>query len=363
MNQYEVIGIMSGSSMDGVDIAHCVFTNNNNQWSYKITHAVTVPYEEKWRVRLSQLRKQESLIYVKTDVYYAHYLSELVLDFIQTNNLKPQLIASHGHTIFHFPQNRITAQVGDGATLAALTGIPVVSDLRSADVALGGQGAPLVAMGDQMLFAEYDYFLNLGGFSNISGPNMQGDYVAFDVGPCNIPLNRIAREQGKAYDEMGVIAASGSIDYGLLNNLNQIPYYSKSYPKSLNRDWINKNFWPIVRESEQTWENKMRTIVDHIAQQVGLAISNLCVDNGTGKKVMVTGGSAYNPILLDHIQTHSDAEIIVPQPQLIDYKEAMVFGFLGLLRVLNINNTLATATGASQSVISGTLSGNFSHLL
>lgn len=361
MNKYTVVGVMSGSSMDGVDLACCEIVSNNNHYDFKIIVAETIPYEEKWRVRLSQLRKQFALTYVKTDIYYGHYLAELIRQFIDKHQLKVDLIASHGHTVFHYPELGLTAQVGDGATLAALTGIPTVSDFRRADIALKGQGAPLVTIGDQLLFGSYDACINLGGFSNISATLQNGQRVAFDIGPCNIPLNRIAREFDLNYDHNGAIAEKGTINYELLAALNAIPYYQITPPKSLNRDWINSDFWPILRQFNTcSYEDKMRTLTDHIASTIAHAIDFCLGDNGNNKKILFTGGSVYNPVLMEHIHSHTDAVCDIPSSEIIEYKEALIFALLGVLRIENQFNTHNETTGAIRSEISGGLHGNFS---
>lgn len=363
MKTFKVIGLMSGSSMDGVDIAYCELTLNQNAWSYAIPYAETIPYDEKWRVRLSQLRSQVSLTYVKTDVYYGHYLGQITNNFIKKHNLAPDLIASHGHTIFHYPETRITAQIGDGAAISAVTNLPVVNDFRRIDLANGGQGAPLVGIGDQLLFNDYDYCINLGGFANISGLINQ-ILTAFDIGPCNIPLNRVARDLGQSYDNDGLIASKGTINYDLLQALNNIPFFNQKPPKSLNRDWINQDFWPVVRNFNDINPNdKMKTLVDHIAFQIAQGIHQFDNQNGLNKKVLLSGGSALNPVLVDHIQTHTEAKIIVPEKQIIEYKESLIFALLGILRVHNMTNILGSATGSNINAVGGALHGNFSKLI
>ncbi|MCO6496004.1 MAG: anhydro-N-acetylmuramic acid kinase [Bacteroidetes bacterium] len=365
MKTYKVIGLMSGSSMDGVDIAYCNFTFDNGKWSFEIKNAETIPYDEKWRIRLSQLRRQNALTYVKTDVFYGHYLGTLVKKFAEKYQLTEiDFVASHGHTVFHLPEIKITAQVGDGASISAVSGQTVVNDFRRADLAKGGEGAPLVTIGDQMLFGEYDYCINLGGFANISGNDTNGKRVSFDICPCNIPLNRIARDKGKSYDEDGMIAEKGNIDYELLGSLNAIEFYKKSFPKSLNRDWINQEFWGVVRDfGDLSSETKMKTLVDHIAVQVANSINLLASNNGNGKKVLVTGGGAHNKVLIEHLRTHTEAEIVIPEAKIVDYKEALVFAFLGVLRIQNQVNILKEGTGASDDSIGGGLHGDFSALI
>jgi anhydro-N-acetylmuramic acid kinase len=362
MRIYKVIGVMSGTSMDGIDVAYChLQEKDNGKWGYTIEKATTLSYNETWRLRLSKLRNQNALIFHKTDRYFGEYIGQLINQFIADNSLEVDLIASHGHTIFHQPEFNLTTQIGNGASISAITGIPSVTDFRAMDVVLGGQGAPLVPVGDALLFSEYDMCVNIGGFANISGL-VDDKYVAYDVCPANILLNRIAREFDQEYDTDGLIAEKGSIDYELLGALNNIDYYSESYPKSLGREWINQNFWFHVRESQISKEDKMKTLCDHIAFQIGQNIELLAGDDSPSKKVLVTGGGAFNKTLIDHLRSHTDAEIVVPEDKIVDYKEALVFALMGVLRVQNKTNVYASVTGADSDSVSGALHGDFSKI-
>lgn len=354
---------MSGSSMDGIDLALCNITSDKGTYSYEIGACKTYEYSETWRLRLSQIRKADSLAYAKTDVFYGHYLGHLVREFMEEFNVDADLVGSHGHTVFHYPEEMITRQVGDGASLSAICKLPVVSDFRSMDVAKKGQGAPLVAIGDQVFFDDYDFCLNLGGFANISGKI--GEYrVSFDICPANILLNRVARDLDKEYDHNGEIASKGTINYGLLENLNQIDYYAMPFPKSLNRDWINNELWQIVKEGEKlSPEDKMKTFVDHIGVQISKSVSYLSSKQPAGKKVLVTGGGAFNGVLMDHIKTHSEAEFTVPDEKLVKFKEALIFALMAVMRVENQPNIIKTFTGAKSNSVSGSLNGDFSALL
>jgi len=362
MTIYKVVGIMSGTSMDGIDLAHCTIEENNNAWKYSINAAKTFEYDEKWRLRLSKLRSQSAYNFVRTDRYYGEYIGLLINDFLKENNLNADLIASHGHTIFHQPENNITTQIGDGNAISAITGIPTVTNFRAMDVVLGGQGAPLVGIGDGLLFGEYDMCLNIGGFANISA-TINGNKVAYDICPANILLNRIAREFDLEFDEDGKIAEKGKIDYDLLADLNNIDYYNQKYPKSLGREWINQNFWSIVRECKIEKEDKMKTLVDHIAGQIGINIDQLAGDDSSKIRVLATGGGVLNPVLIDYIKSNTDAEIVVPDSQLINFKEALVFALMGVLRIQNKPNVLASFTGADSDSVSGSLHGDFSKLV
>lgn len=356
-----ILGIMSGSSMDGVDLALCEISQDGSKYRYKILKGETYDYDDRWRLRLSKLRTQNAMAYAKTDVFYAHFLADLVNQFKNSTDLNIDLIASHGHTIFHNPKQKITSQVGDGSTLAALTNIPVVSDFRRGDLALGGEGAPLVGTGDELLFGEFDFCLNLGGFANIS-TNQDGNRIAFDITACNILTNRLARDLELSYDNNGEIASTGNINYEMLNELNNLDYYRIEGPKSLNRDWISSDLWPIVKEyRDESLEDRMKTLVDHIAFQIGKSIETLSNGDSDGKRLYVTGGGAFNSTLIDHIKSHTEAEVIIPENDIVNYKEALVFALLAYLRVNNTNNTSAAATGAQQDIISGALSGNFSN--
>jgi anhydro-N-acetylmuramic acid kinase len=363
MRKFNIVGVMSGTSMDGLDIAHVSLEEQSEgKWSYSINAATTVSYEEKWRLRLSKLRHQNSMVFHKTDRFYGQFIGENIKSFLDENGLEADLIASHGHTVFHQPENNITVQVGDGNSIYAYTGVPTVTNFRALDVILGGEGAPLVGVADQMLFGEYDMCLNLGGFANISAEQNEGR-IAYDVGPCNIVLNRIAREFDQEYDKDGEIAERGQIDYDLLGDLNAIEYYSYEPPKSLGREWISTNFWDRVRNSDASKEDKMKTLVDHIAQQIGNTIEDLSGGGASGKRVYVTGGGAFNKSLISHIRTHTEAEVIVPDDMIVDYKEALAFALLGILRVQNKTNVYNEATGASKSSVSGSLYGDFSKLI
>ncbi|MCB9262317.1 MAG: anhydro-N-acetylmuramic acid kinase [Flavobacteriales bacterium] len=361
MKTYRVVGVMSGTSMDGVDLAHCQLTENEaGQWNYKINAAKTIQYSDLWRLRLSKLRNQNALNVYRTDRYYGEYIGRLINEFLAENYLTADLISSHGHTIFHQPENNLTFQIGSPSAISAITGLPTVANFRAIDVVKKGEGAPISGIGDRLLFSEYDMGLNLGGFANISAV-IDGKSVAFDIAPCNIVLNRIAREFDLEFDKDGKIAEKGSINYDLLSELNGIEYYKQPYPKSLGREWINENFWFRVKQSDVSKQDKMKTLVDHIGQQIGNDIEQL--SNGKQNiKIIVTGGGAFNPVLIDHIQTHTDAEIIVPDRTLIEYKEALIFALMGILRVQNKPNIWASFTGAKSDSIGGELAGDFSKL-
>ncbi len=350
METYKVIGVMSGTSLDGVDLAYCKFSYDN-EWRFSILHADTIPYDEKWMLRLSMLTNQRGDVLAKTDAFYGKYLGQLVNSFIKKNQLQVDFISSHGHTIFHQPNNGFTAQIGCGANIYAETGITTINNFRVVDVALGGQGAPLVPIGDELLFNAYDACLNLGGFSNISFKK-DGKRLAYDISPCNLVLNRIAQQLGFDYDKGGEIAASGTIKQELLNRLNRISFYEKSGPKSLGTEWLNECFWPELADEEYAANDLLATFTEHIAQQIVASIKQNKLTS-----VLTTGGGSYNQTLINRIQHLCDNKLIIPDTLLIEYKESLIFAFLGVLRLRKNLNSFNTITGASRDSIGGSIWG------
>lgn len=339
MVSHKVIGLMSGTSLDGVDVAACEFYQEGSKWKFLIHAARTFQYSPEWNRKLSQLHLADALMFARTDVEYGHFLGNLARTFLTDTGFGAELIASHGHTIFHQPDSGLTCQIGSGSAIAAETGLPVVCDFRSMDVALGGQGAPLVPLGDRMLFGDYDACLNLGGFSNIS-MEKGGNRIAFDICPVNIVLNRLASRLGLSYDPDGRIARKGTIDPVLLDKLNHLDYYFAPYPKSLGREWAESNILPLFTGTEENIRHHLRTYCEHIALQI-----NHSIESQEPLSLLVTGGGARNQFLMERINELGTHRWIVPDEILLDFKEAMVFAFLGLMRSLGEPNILRSVTG------------------
>ena len=359
---YRVIGLMSGSSIDGLDIVFAELEASGGKWSWSIPEAECIPYPPEWARRLSaDPHGLSALAYQELHTEFGHYLGRQVKAFMQTHGLdyKVSLIASHGHTTFHLP-GRMTAQWGDGAAIAAETGLPVVSDLRAMDVALGGQGAPIVPMGERLLWPGYRYFLNIGGIANISfhGPER---LIAFDTSPANRVLNALASEAGQAYDAGGAIAASGKVDPGLLSRLNQLEYYAKAYPRSLDNAFGTETVLPLIVASGLPLADRMATMAAHIAQQVRQAVIRVRAAEGMGaadEKMLVTGGGAFNTTLLELIRTQLEPLGILAEAadeRTIEFKEALVMALLGVLRWREEETVLSSVTGASRSSVGGAL--------
>jgi anhydro-N-acetylmuramic acid kinase len=360
---------MSGSSLDGLDIAFVEFHEQAGTWSYEVKATECYAYSPEWVERLKMATTLNALDYQLLHTAYGHYTGQLVNAFIEEYSLdyQVQLIASHGHTTFHVPGQHMTAQLGDGAAIAAATGINVVSDLRAMDVALGGNGAPIVPIGEKLLLKDYPLFLNIGGIANVSC-NLSNNYIAFDVCPANRVLNMLANKAGKAYDEGGQIAAGGTVQQEVLNMLNSLEYYRLPGPKSLANDFGTDVVYPLVAGSrfgiKDTWiQDSLRTYVEHIAMQVKNALSAGLSNNGELRaagsepaKLLVTGGGAHNTFLIERLSAllqEINIEVVVPDKKLVDYKEAVIMGLIGVLRWREENNVLASVTGSRRDSIGG----------
>ena len=345
MNIYTAIGLMSGTSLDGVDIACCRFEYNAGKWEYDIIDATTVEYSDEWKNRLVNSMKSDAESLTLLNIEYGHYLGKLANDFIKKCGYTPDIISSHGHTVFHQPEKKLTLQIGDGAAIAAVTGITTVCDFRSTDVALGGQGAPLVPIGDKLLFSDYDYCINIGGIANISYED-KGKRIAYDICPANMALNYLSEKRSQKFDEDGRMAATGNSDENLLSELNSLKYYNLNPPKSLGKEWVFDSFISIIEKHSVSVEDLLNTVTEHIAGQ----ISTILQKPG---KAMITGGGANNTFLINRIKEKSKTEIVIPDRTLIDFKEALIFAFMGVLRLRNETNIFSSVTGARKDHCGG----------
>jgi len=345
MNRYTAIGLMSGTSLDGVDIACCRFEYNAGKWEYDIIDATTVEYSDEWKNRLVNSMKSDAESLTLLNIEYGHYLGKLANDFIKKYGYTPDIISSHGHTVFHQPEKKLTLQIGDGAAIAAVTGITTVCDFRSTDVALGGQGAPLVPIGDKLLFSDYDYCINIGGIANISYED-KGKRIAYDICPANMALNYLSEKRRQKFDADGRMAATGNSDENLLSELNSLKYYNLNPPKSLGKEWVFDSFISIIEKHSVSVEDLLNTVTEHIAEQ----ISTILQKPG---KALITGGGANNTFLINRIKEKSKTEIVIPDRTLIDFKEALIFAFMGVLRLRNETNIFSSVTGARKDHCGG----------
>ena len=346
--KFKVLGVMSGTSLDGIDLAVVSFEKNES-WQFKIELADTIPYSENWKNQLTEALHFNEVDLKTINREYTLYLAEVINKFKLDNQLKNlDAVCSHGHTIKHEPQNRFTLQIGNLPELANLINEKVVCDFRVEDVVLGGQGAPLVPIGDELLFQEYEYCLNLGGFANIS--TVQDYRIAYDICPVNTVLNFYSEKLGYDYDDEGEIARSGKLNLDLLEELQQLEFYQKAPPKSLGIEWVNENIFPILKKYEENIPSILHTFTHHVALQIVKTL-----DDKASSRLLITGGGSFNTFLIELIQKNTKTKVELPSVDIINYKEALIFGFLGVLKMLGENNVLSSVTGASHDHSSGVI--------
>ena len=345
MRTYTAIGLMSGSSLDGLDLALVKFIEEGEHYDFQILAAETLPYPDFWKVQLAEAfhKRPEDLLQLDKD--YGKYLGEQVMTFAKNHDASPDFVASHGHTIFHRPEEHYTLQIGDGQELAKACGFTIINDFRSEDVSKGGQGAPLVPIGDKLLFNDYEICLNIGGIANVSYDE-DGKRIACDLCIANQALNFLAQMKGCDYDRDGELARSGEVNMDLLKRLNRHPFYGQMPPKSLGREFFEENQKSLLKDL--AIEDMLATFVEHIALQIALGISHL-----PKGKILVTGGGARNKFLMERLQARTSHKVVIPEKMIIDYKEALVFAFLGLLRLEGKTNVLASVTGSESDSCSG----------
>ncbi len=349
IKEYYVIGVMSGTSLDGIDLAYIKFTFYN-KWSFNIINCKTIDYNSSWRNSFSELVNLSQDTLTQIDINYTSFLAETINQFIYEFNIrKLDFICSHGHTALHNPEKGYTYQIGNRKELSEMLNKTVVCDFRVQDVKLGGQGAPLVPIGDKLLFSEYDFCLNLGGFANIS---LDDNYnrIAYDICPVNIVLNYYSRKIGLQYDSEGNISRKGKINESLLKSLNNLEYYRQKYPKSLGLEWVNQEILPLIDSFKLPLESILRTFTEHTAIQISREI-NIKSDSS----ILITGGGVYNSFLIERIKNFTKNKITIPSKNIIDFKEALIFGLLGVLKVRDEINCLKSVTGAKKNHSSGVI--------
>lgn len=348
-NKWFVIGLMSGTSLDGVDLVYVSFEKKGDQYAYSIISSETISYSNGWETKLKNAFNEDNSYLLELDIELGKYFGNLINAFIKSNGIETvDFISSHGHTIFHKPEEGVTLQIGNGSLISQVTGIKTIFDFRTQDVALGGQGAPLVPIGDRLLFSDYEYCLNLGGFANISYEEKEVR-KAFDICPVNIVMNHFSKKLGFDYDDRGQIAASGAIDSNLLNDLNGLEFYRDTTPKSLGYEFVVEYVFPLIENYQLPVNDVLRTFIAHIVDQITTKI------NSRGQ-IFVTGGGAFNTYLIHQMQMRLSNSVIVPESTLINFKEALIFAFLGVLRNENEPNCLKSVTGASKNHSSGRIS-------
>ncbi|MEQ6123473.1 anhydro-N-acetylmuramic acid kinase [Pseudotenacibaculum sp. MALMAid0570] len=343
-NETYAIGLMSGTSLDGLDIVYVKF-NENETYGFQVLAFETITYSPDLREQLKNSISLKETNLIELDKSFGHFIGVKTNDFIQKNKIENlDFIASHGHTVFHQPEEGFTKQIGNGQLIADITKRLVVCDFRTQDVELGGQGAPLVPIGDKLLFSNYSACVNLGGFANISFEKQQ-ERIAFDICPVNIVLNYFSQKLGYEYDNKGELSSKGKIDLQLLEKLNSIDFYSKDYPKSLGVEWVNDKIFPHLTKVEEM-QTILRTFTEHIAIQIANNIRDF-------DSVLFTGGGVFNDFLIGRIKKLVNTKIVIPSSTIINYKEALIFALLGLLKLRGKTNCLASVTGAKRNHSSG----------
>jgi len=351
ITSYTILGIMSGTSVDGIDFALAKFKKEDG-WKFEIIEAKTTTYSKGWQQKLRKAVDFNPEELAQLDQEYTEFLAAATNDFIQGKNVEDlDAIASHGHTILHRPENGITYQIGNKKALAERTGKLVLCDFRVQDVQLGGQGAPLVPIGDALLFGNYDACVNIGGFANVSYQKNE-ERIAYDICPTNIVLNHFAEKLGLDYDKDGQLALEGNIDQALLKKLNALPFYKAKPPKSLGLEWVKQHIFPLIEAANPDPQTIIATFTEHMAVQIGQVLTDFSPKK-TDLKILITGGGTYNGHLVKRLRGLSGLEIIVPEPQIVEFKEALIFAFMGVLRLRNTANVLKSVTGASKNHCSG----------
>ncbi len=355
MTNYKVIGIMSGTSVDGLDIAHCTFKKEKN-WSYRIDNATTIKYPKKIKETLLKAYKLNGYELIKLDHFLGDFIGEKTKKFIRINNLNPEIISCHGHTIFHNLQDKISFQIGNANRLFSKLKIPIINNFRELDVIFNGQGAPLVPIGEKLLFYEYKYFVNIGGILNLTIINNK-KIIAYDIVPSNIILNNLSNKLNYEYDNKGILAKKGKIIPKVFKQLNSLSYYKKLSPKSLGIEWVKKNIYPIIDNPKYDLIDIINTYTQHIAYQLAKNIKT------KENNILVTGGGTYNNFLMEKINFYDNQRNNwkIPNDILINYKEALIFAFIGLLRKFKQKNILKSVTGSSINLSSGNITENINN--
>lgn len=344
MHTYTALGVMSGSSLDGLDLALCTFTVTDGRWQFALNDACTVPYEDGFRSRLKQVMHGTALELARLDRDLGDRIGQACTTFLAGRSV--DVIGSHGHTIFHKPDEGLTVQIGHGARIAAHTGMPTTTDFRTADTAMGGQGAPLVPLGEQLLFPQHSAFLNIGGICNIAlhTPNT---VVGYDVCIGNQALNLLAEAAGFPFDRDGALARGGTLHQALLERLNALPFHRQPAPRSLGREWFEAEVCPLIGNPDIPLKDRMRTVVEHITTMLAHALI------GRNDVLLATGGGAHNGFLLERLQAQLGRYVEVPEKMVVDYKEALIFALLGVRRLRGESTALASVTGAARDSVGG----------
>ena len=356
---------MSGSSLDGLDLAVCTFSYELSEdglftvTDWHIDAALTDPYPPAWRARLETAPHLPGHELWRLHADFGRWIGHRAEVFLRSHSgPPPTLVGSHGHTVFHDPSQRYTCQIGDGAAIAEQLGLPVVTELRSSDIAAGGQGAPLAPVADKYLFPDHAAFLNLGGIANLSVRTATGKYTAGDISGCCQILDRLARLEGQAFDDNGELARRGRFRADLAEAIGTLPYHAAPYPKSLGNDWVVDQLWPVLKSSAYPTADRLHTFTKWLAVKTVTDLEAIANGMPLGD-VLVTGGGAQNTYLLEQLQRAASAQnqvrFIAPDDTTANFKEAALVALCALLRIEGRPNSLPSATNARCPTINGAL--------
>ena len=363
MSVFSVVGLMSGSSLDGADLAWCTFQFAEDDpaklVSWTLHRGVTIPYDEGWQQRLRNAPALSGrglwLLHTELGLHYGHMLRTFVDELPE----KVDFIASHGHTVFHYPDQHTTTQIGDGAAIAAVLNMPVIDQFRTQDMALGGQGAPLAPLADRYFFPEYFACLNLGGISNISIKTDRG-YVAFDVGGANQVLDAMMQEIGKDYDENGQLARTGQLIPALKQAADALSFHAQQPPKSLGNDWVRERLLPLFKDQQYALEDRLHTYCHHVAGQIAASLHQVAknenIELTDQQQLLVAGGGGFNGFLCECIAAViQPVQLEIAAPDIIAFKEAALMALAGALRWQQQPNVIPSVTGASRAAVGGAI--------
>lgn len=354
-NVYRVIATMSGSSLDGLDIAYA-HIQLDPEPAFRIVAADTFAYTDAELQVLRTVSRTGTHADDQTDQWFGAVSAAYISAFLRQLGYPPvDLVASHGHTTLHKPSLGISQQIGDPQVMANALRLPVIARFRQADVDAGGQGAPLVPLCDQLFFSEYDACLNIGGIANISFETPQGR-VGFDICGANQILNFFAEQAGWPYDAEGEMAAAGEMDPALFDQLNAVPFLAAPYPKSLDNHFVHRAFIEPLQRAPLMLNDKLATAAHHIAYQIARVIEQQPGRRALADyRLLVTGGGAFNRHLIRLIRDHARIQVQLPDTIIIQYKEALAMALMGVLRFQNRSNFLPSVTGASAAVSGGVI--------
>jgi len=357
---YNVIGITSGTSLAGLDLVFAALTEVRGKWTYEVKASERVEYTAEWEEKLGKAADLPARDYLLLHSEYGHFIGHAVNQFIADHQLDHQVhfIAAHGDTVFHIPAQKMTAQLGDGAAISAVTGLSVISDLRAMDIAFGGKGAPLLPIAEQLLFPDYQYRVNLGENATLAA-QIDGQLIASDICACNYVLDTLAETLNFPFDKDGQLAAGGVTDQSLLNALNGLAFYNEASPRHMSSKFGTGTVLPMIQQHQLSTQGKLNTYTHHIAAQIEKIVKDLLPqEENVPRSLLLTGGGAANTYLVKTIEAALQPHNVTVTVQHDPFRNALMIALLGALRWRQEPNGLASVTGAEKDSVGGALWAN-----